>query len=67
MNAYSFVLFLHIVGVLGISVAVGLELTCLLQIWSTVRPEQVRGWMAILMSVRKVGFASMLTTVITGI
>ncbi len=67
MNAYSFVLFLHIAGVLGISVAVGLELTGLLQIRSAVRPEQVRGWMVILKSVRKVGFASMLTTVITGI
>jgi len=30
-------------------------------------PEQVRGWMGILKSVRKFGFASMLTAVITGI
>ncbi len=30
-------------------------------------PEPVRAWMGILKSVRKVGFASMLTTVITGV
>src|SRR5512138_2409851 len=67
MNIYSIALFLHIAGVVGISVAVGLELTGLLQIRSAVRQEQVRSWMAILKSVRKVGFASMLTTVFTGI
>ena len=30
-------------------------------------PEQVGGWMGILKGVRKFGFASMLTTVITGL
>ena len=67
MNAYSIALFLHIVGAAGFFVALGLEWTGLRQIRSAVTPQQVRGWMGILKSVRKVGFASMLTTVITGL
>ncbi len=67
MNAYSFALFLHIAGVLGFSVALGLEWTGLRQISSAIRPDQVRGWMGILKGVRRVGFASMLTAVLTGL
>jgi hypothetical protein len=66
MNAYSVALFLHIVGTVGFFVALGLEWTGLWQIRSATTPQQVRGWMGILKSVRKVGFASMLTTVISG-
>ncbi len=67
MNDYSIALFLHIAGVLGFSVALGLEWTGLSQIRSAIVPEQVRAWMGILKSVRRVGFASMAATVITGI
>src|SRR5512136_685028 len=67
MNAYSIALFLHIVGAVGTFVALGLEWTGLWQIRSAMTPQQVGGWMHILKSVRKFGFASMLTTVITGI
>ena len=67
MNDYSIALFLHIVGALGFFVALGLEWTGLRQIRGAMTPEQVRGWMGILKSVRKVGFASMLAAVITGI
>lgn len=67
MNAYSIALFLHIVGAVGFFVALGLEWTGLWQIRSAMTPGQVRGWMGILKSVRRVGFASMLTTVISGI
>ncbi len=67
MDDNSIALFLHIVGALGFFVALGLEWTGLWQIQSAISPEQVRGWMGILKSVRKVGFASMLATVITGI
>ena len=66
MNDYSITLFIHIVGALGFFVALGLEWTGLRQIRSAMIPEQARGWMGILKSVRKVGFVSMLTTVITG-
>jgi hypothetical protein len=68
MDIYSIVaLFLHIVGALGVSVALGLEWTGLLQIRTASLPEQVRTWMGMFNSVRKVGFISMLTTVITGL
>ena len=68
MNSYSIIaLFLHIVGALVVSVALGLEWTGLRQIRTATLPEQVRTWIGSLISVRKVGFLSMLTTVITGI
>jgi hypothetical protein len=67
MDAYSIVLFVHIVGVLGIFVALGLEWTGLRQIRGALVSEQVRTWMGILNSTRKMGFASMGMTVITGI
>lgn len=67
MNSYSIALFLHIAGVLGLAVALGLEWTGLRQIQRARLPEQVRGWMGILKGVRPVGFASMLTTVLTGV
>jgi len=67
MDDNSIALFLHIVGAVGLFVALGLEWTGLRQIRGAMTPEQVRGWMGILKSVRKVGFASMLTAVITGI
>jgi len=67
MNDYTIALFFHIVGALGIFIAIGLEWTGLLQIRSAMTPEQVSSWMGILKNVRKVGFISMLTTVITGI
>ncbi len=67
MNDYSITLFLHIAGALGLSIALGLEWAGLWQIRSAVTREQVLTWMGILKTVRKVGFASMSTTVITGI
>jgi hypothetical protein len=67
MNAYSIALFLHIVGALGMFVALGLEWTGLWQIRSAMMPPQVGGWMKILKSTRKFGYVSMLTAVITGI
>ena len=67
MNGYSIALFLHIVGALGLFVALGLEWTGLWQIRSAIIPEQVREWMGVLKSVRKFGFASMLATFISGI
>jgi hypothetical protein len=67
MNDYSIALFLHIAGVLGFSVALGLEWTGLREIQRAIAAEQIRGWLGILKGVRSVGFASMLTTVMTGI
>jgi hypothetical protein len=68
MNIYSIIaLFLHIVGALAVSVALGFEWTGLRQIRAAMLPAQVFTWMSIFKSVRKVGFISMLTTVITGL
>ncbi len=67
MDVNSIVLFLHIVGALGIFVALGLEWSGLRQMRSATLPLQVRAWMGILKNTRKMGFASMLTTIITGI
>lgn len=67
MNIYSIALFLHILGALGIFVALGLGLTGLSQIRTAILPEQVRPWMGILKNVRNFGIASMLIAVITGI
>jgi hypothetical protein len=67
MSNYSITLFLHIVGALGFFLALGLEWTGLSQLRSAITLEQVRAWMGILKNVRKVGFVSMATTVITGL
>ena len=67
MNSYSIALFLHIVGMLGLFVALVLEWTGLRQLRSAMFPEQVLSWMGILKGTNKVGFPCMLTTVITGI
>ncbi len=67
MNAYSIALVLHIAGVMGFSVALGLEWTGLNETRNASLPVQARGWMGILKGLRRVGFVSMLTTVLTGI
>ncbi len=67
MNVYSFVLFVHITGALGIFAALGLEWTGLRQLRSSTVPEQVRAWMGIFKNTRQVGFAAMLATVLTGV
>jgi hypothetical protein len=67
MNSFSIALFLHIVGALGVFVALSLEWTALRQVRSATLAEQVRPWMRILKSTNKVGLPSMLMTVVTGI
>ena len=67
MDEHAIGLFIHIAGGLGLFVALGLEWTGLGQIRSAILPEQVRAWMGIFKSARRMLFISMLTTVITGI
>lgn len=67
MNIYLIALFLHIVGAMGLSVALGLEWASLRQIRNAAFPEQVRIWTGILKGTNKVGFPSMLMMVVTGI
>ena len=63
---YSVALFFHIVGVLGLFVALGLEWTGLWQMRSATTPEPVRAWMRIVKSTRMLGMASMLAILISG-
>jgi hypothetical protein len=67
MIIYSIALFFHIVGALGLSVALGLEWTSLRQIHAATLSEQVGAWIRILRGTNKVGFPSMLMMVVTGI
>ena len=67
MEPNTVVLFLHIVGVLGLFVALGLEWIGLRQVQSAMVLEQVRAWMGIFKGMRGFGFASMGTAVITGV
>jgi hypothetical protein len=66
MNTYSIALFLHIVGALGFFVALGLEWTGLRQIRRATNTEQLREWMRIINTTRRVGGPSMLLILITG-
>ena len=67
MNSFSIALFLHIVGALGVSVALGLEWLGLSQIRKSTVADEVRAILRVVTSTTRVGFVSMLSTVITGI
>ena len=67
MNSFSIALFLHIVGALGVSVALGLEWIGLSQIRKVAVPEEIRAMLKVVKSTTRFGFISMLSTVITGI
>lgn len=67
MNIFSIALFLHIVGALGVSVALGLEWLGLSQIRKTTVPDEIRAILRAVKSTTRFGFISMLSTVITGI
>jgi hypothetical protein len=66
VNGYSIALFLHIVGAMGLFVALGLEWTGLWQFRSATTAEQVRAWMRISKNARRFGMAAMLTILISG-
>ena len=67
MSSFSIALFLHIVGALGVSVALGLEWIGLFQIRKATGPAEIRAILKVVGSTTRFGFASMLATVITGI
>lgn len=67
MNTFSIALFLHIVGALGVSMALGLEWLGLSQIRETTAPDEIRAILRFVISTTRIGFVSMLSTVITGI
>ncbi len=67
MNDYAIALFLHIVGALGLFVALGLEWTSLLLLRRATTTEQVRERLRIASGVRGVTGASLATLLVSGI
>ena len=67
MNSFAIALFLHIVGALGVSVALGLEWIGLSRIRKATVSEEIRAILVIVKGTSRLGFLSMLVTVITGI
>ena len=67
MSIFSIALFLHIVGALGVSVALGLEWIGLSQIRRATVPDEIRAILRIVKSTTRFGFVSMFSTVITGL
>jgi hypothetical protein len=66
MVPYSIALSLHVAGAVGFFGALGVEWAGQWQMRSATSSEQVHRGIGILKKVRKLAFASMLTTVITG-
>lgn len=67
MNTYSIALFLHIVGSLGVSVALGLEWIGMAQIRKAKVSEEIPPVLGMVKSTSRLGFISMLATVLTGL
>ena len=67
MSNYAVALFLHIVGALGFSVVLGLEWIGLSQVRRARLPEEARAILGMVKSADRLGFLSMLITVVTGI
>ncbi len=66
MDQSAIGIFIHVVGGIGMCVALGLEWVGLRQLRSAILPEHVRTWMGIFKGVVKFGFISMLVTVLVG-
>jgi hypothetical protein len=67
MTLYSIALFLHIVGALGLFVALGLEWTGLRQLRHATTAEQAREWLGVAGLVRRVGPASLVAILLPGL
>jgi hypothetical protein len=66
MTRYSIVLFVHIVGALGLFVALGLEWTSLVYLRRAATGEQAREWLGVLDRTRRLGPASLAAVLISG-
>ena len=67
MSVYAMVVFLHIVGALGLFAALGLEWASLYNLRRVATAGQVREWAKLLSALRLVGGPSALTILVTGI
>src|SRR5436190_228313 len=67
MSTYAIVLFLHIVGTLGLFAAFALEGTGLENLRRATTLAQAREWLRLIGSTRQIGMPSLLTVLATGI
>ncbi len=67
MDSSEIGIFLHVVGGIGLCVALGIEWTGLWQLRNVSQPVQVRTAMGMIKSAMKLGFISMLITVLVGL
>ncbi len=66
ISLYSVALFLHIVGALGLFIAIGLEWTSLLNLRRAATAEQAREWLKIFTSLRRIYPIAWLAILIPG-
>jgi hypothetical protein len=66
MTLYSIVLFLHIVGALGLFVALGLEWVSLAYVRRAATAEQAREWLGVRSWVMRLGPASLVVILLSG-
>jgi hypothetical protein len=67
MSVYSVVLFLHIVGALGLFVALGIEFLTVSRLRSAATAEQAREWLSALGGIRVVGPIALVTILFPGL
>jgi hypothetical protein len=66
MNAYTLVLFLHIVGALGFFVALSVEWLSLRSLRRATTAERAREWLQLSTGARRLGMASMILILLAG-
>src|SRR6185437_8611239 len=67
MNAYTLVLFFHIVGALGFFIALALEWVSLRAVRRATTAEHAREWLQLSTGARRLGMASMILVLAAGI
>src|SRR2546428_2303206 len=67
MNVYSIVLYVHIVGALGLFVALGLEWTALARLRGAATAEEARGALGALAPTRVIGPLSLAAILVAGL
>lgn len=66
MNTYALALFVHIVGALGLFVALGVEWLGVRRMRQAARVEQARAWLDAISGVHRLGMLSMLAILLAG-
>jgi hypothetical protein len=67
MNFYAVVLFAHILGMLGLFIAISLQWTSILRLRQAQTIAQVREWMSLTVALRKIPLTATLLILVTGL